>query len=138
MEQLRIRYTVAILPPRPAASLTPASFESVIYDLLAEEHITGAIEGDDYGIVPGSLWVEAIDDEPAAGPHAPTIRRITVCHEIADRRPSDRRSLVTRAEGFVTHALSVGHYEDPWYIAAIAGEATPEPALLRRPRIATA
>ena len=58
-------------------------------------------------------------------------------HEMADRSPGDRRSFAARAEGFLTHALSIGHYEDPWYIAAITGERAPEPLTLRRPRIAT-
>jgi hypothetical protein len=56
---------------------------------------------------------------------------------MADRSPGDRRSFAARAEGFLTHALSIGHYEDPWYIAAITGERAPEPSTLRRPRIAT-
>jgi hypothetical protein len=137
MEQIRIRYTVAVLPPRPAAALTASTFESVIYDLLAEEHIAGAAEGNEWGVVPGGLTVEEIADEGPAGPHAPSIRRITVCHEMADRSPGDRRNFAARAEGFLTHALSIGHYEDPWYIAAIAGERAPEPSTLRRPRIAT-
>ena len=108
MEQIRIRYTVAVLPPRPAAALTASTFESVIYDLLAEEHIAGAAEGNEWGVVPGGLTVEEIADEGPTGPHAPSIRRITVCHEMADRSPGDRRSFAARAEGFRDDRLVTG------------------------------